>query len=513
MLTLTQLIEAQAEHRRDQTFLTFEGTATSFGELQRRVRQAAGAFQRAGFAEGQRVMIMMGNRPQHVFAYMGLVALGCVVVEGSIHFKRNGIELQFEDCDPHHVIADPAHIDDILAALQALDRTDPVTTLVPVGHPRTRHVAVDQCPPAAALPAPSLERWQAISYTSGTTGRPKGVVLTERFFQVGAKNAALLADVKPSDTLFLWEPFYHVAAWMSFIIALQHGVSIALVERFSASQCWNQIRKSRSTLFHYLGGAMNILLKQPRSPTDADNPIRIAWGAAAPARSWRVFAARFGVAIREGYGISEAQNFTHLNLEDRLGSIGKPVEEFDCWIADDDGKKVPPGVVGEIVVRPKVPNLTMVGYFRDPKRTSEVLRDGCVYTGDLGYVDEDGFYYYSGRKKDSFRRRGENVSAWEVERVINAHPAVEESAVVGVTSDMGEQEIRAFVQLAPRQSLEPIELIQWCERDLAYYQIPRYIDFVAEFPRGPTQRIRKSDLVVDLGASWDLEKSGYKIRR
>jgi crotonobetaine/carnitine-CoA ligase len=137
---------------------------------------------------------------------------------------------------------------------------------------------------------------------------------------------------------------------------------------------------------------------------------------------------------------------------------------------------------------------------------------GCVYTGDLGYMDEDGYFYYSGRKKDPLRRRGENVSAWEVERVINAHPAVEESAVVGVASDMGEQEIRVFVQLAPRQTLEPLDLIKWCERDLAYYQIPRFVDFVTEFPRGPTQRIQKSDLPIALTSSWDLEKSGYKIR-
>jgi len=134
-------------------------------------------------------------------------------------------------------------------------------------------------------------------------------------------------------------------------------------------------------------------------------------------------------------------------------------------------------------------------------------------TGDLGYVDEDGFFYYSGRKKDSLRRRGENVSAWEVERIVNAHPAVEESAVVGVTSEIGEQEIRVFVQLAPQHQLDPLELIKWCERDLAYYQIPRYVDFVAEFPRGPTQRIQKSGLAIALAASWDLEKSGYKVRR
>ena len=513
MLTLTELIDAQAARQPDQAFLTFEGRTTTFAELQRQVRRAAAALHLAGFAGGQRVMIMMGNRPQHAIAYFALAALGCVVVEASIHFRRNGIELQLEDADPHHLIVDPAHVEDIVAALQALGRDKPITTLVPSDHPKARHVALDRDLPAIDLPVPSLDRVQAISYTSGTTGRPKGVMLTERYFQVGSKNAALLADIGPKDVLFLWEPFYHIAAWMSFIAALQHGVSVALVERFSASQSWRQIRKTGATLFHYLGGAMNILLKQPAAPDDADNPIRIAWGAAAPARSWREFESRFGVVIREGYGISEAQNFTHLNLDGRVGSIGKPVEELTSWIADDNGKPVPPRVVGEIVVKPTVPNITMVGYFRDPQRTSEVLRDGCVFTGDLGYVDEDGFFYYSGRKKDSLRRRGENVSAWEVERVVNAHPAVEESAVVGVTSEMGEQEIRVFVQLAPRPSLEPLELIKWCERDLAYYQIPRFVDFVAEFPRGPTQRIRKSDLPVALGAAWDLEKSGYKVRR
>ena len=513
MKTLAELIDAQARQNPDVVFLSYEGGTMSFGELRRQVRRAAAAFHDAGFEAGQRIMVMMGNRPQHVVAYLALVSIGCVLVEVSIHFRRNGIQLQLEDADPHHLIVDPAHVEDVSAALQALGGKMPILTLAPAVHPKAWPLDIDVDLPAVELPAPSLERAQSISYTSGTTGRPKGVVLTERFFQVGAKNAAVLADVGPADVLFLWEPFYHIAAWMSVIVALQRGIRIALVERFSASQAWRQIRETGATLFHYLGGAMNILLKQPTDACDGDNPVRIAWGAAAPERSWREFERRFGVTIREGYGISEAQNFTHLNLEGRPGSIGKPVEEFTSWIAGDDGKPVPPHTVGEIVVKPKVPGITMVGYFRDPERTAEVLRDGCVYTGDLGYRDEDGFFYYSGRKKDSLRRRGENVSAWEVERVVNAHPAVEESAVVGVTSEIGEQEIRVFVQLAPQRQLEPLELIKWCERDLAYYQIPRYVDFVAEFPRGPTQRIQKSGLTAALAASWDLEKSGYKVRR
>ena len=206
------------------------------------------------------------------------------------------------------------------------------------------------------------------------------------------------------------------------------------------------------------------------------------------------------------------QNFTHLNLEGRVGSIGKPVEEFDSWIGDDEGNRLPPDQVGELVVKPRLSGIIMQGYFRASEKTAEVIRDGCIHTGDLAVMDKDGFHKYAGRKKDSLRRRGENVSAWEVERVINAHPAVEEAAIVGVASEMGEEDIRVFVKLARDETLDPLDLIKWCERDLAYYQIPRFVDFVDELPRGPTQRIEKSDLPVSTPSKWTLSAPATNCR-
>jgi crotonobetaine/carnitine-CoA ligase len=505
MQTIVELIEACARDAAGEVFLTFNGEAITFAQLHERMRRAAAALRDAGFVAEDRVLVMARNSPEHVVLYLALAWIGCVVIEASVFLKASGLALLVEDADPRFAIVDPPFAGDMREAIAGRG-----VRLLTLGG--TLDLAagaeVDGAPHSA-----TLARVQSISYTSGTTGRPKGVVMTERYFQVGARNAARLADVRPGDVLLLWEPFYHIAAWMSVLIALQHGVRLALVERFSGSRCWEQVRAEGATLLHYLGGAMNILLRQPERDDDGNNPVRVAWGAAAPAQSWRAFEQRFGVTLREGYGISEAQNFTHLNLDGRVGSIGKPVAEFESWIADDEGRRLPPRKVGEIVVRPKQPDITMLGYFRDPVRTADVLRDGCVYTGDLGYTDEQGYFYYSGRKKDSLRRRGENVSAWEVERAINAHPSVEESAVIGVASDMGEQDIRAFVKLAEGQTLAPVELIQWCERQLAYYQIPRFIDFVTEFPRGPTQRIQKSGLPEGLATSWDLEKSGYRPKR
>lgn len=514
--TISQLIQERAATNRTQPFLRFGNEELTFAELHQRVRYAAASLRKQGLGPEQRVLLMMSNHPDHVVIYLALAWIGCVVIEASIHLKRSGIELLLEDADPTAIIVDTEFLTEMNAAVGLAESKVPVfcRNLKNRMDLAIRELHLQDHEGATDEPEHrGLDAVQAISYTSGTTGRPKGVLMSERFFQVGAKNAGILADVRATDILFLWEPFYHVAGWMSVLIGLQHGIPVAMVERFSAGKFWDQVRESGATLVHYLGGAMNILLKRPSGPEDSQNPVRIAWGAAAPADSWREFEKRFNVTVREGYGISEAQNFTHLNLSGRVGSIGTPVEEFDAWIAGENGERLSPGKTGEIVVQPKDPRVTMQGYFRDEEKTKEVLRDGCVYTGDLGYVDEDGYFFYVGRIKDSLRRRGENVSAWEVERVLNAHPAVSESAIVGVPSSMGEQDIRAFVKITEGLQASPLDLINWCEQHLAYYQIPRYIDFVDDFPRGPTQRIRKSDLPVKEAAGWDLERSGYRLAR
>lgn len=517
METIAQLIDRQASRAPDRTFLLFEDEAISFKKLKQRVTQAAASFSALGIRPGDRVGLMMASHPDHICVYLALSWLGASSIEFSIHLKRLGLETQLQDAEPRFLFADAAFADELGGAVQAVSSVEKIVWRGDVRSRPPRSYFLSEVLKKTDLDpvegASSLDRVQAISYTSGTTGKPKGALLTERWFQVGARNACILADVRDDDVLFLWEPLYHIAGWMTVLMSLQRGVPIAMVERFSASRCWQQIRHYRATLLHYLGGAMNLLLKQPPRPDDADNPVRIAWGAAAPTESWREFEKRFGVTVREGYGISEGQNFTHINIDGPVGSIGRPVEEFDSWIEGEDGTRLRPGNVGEIVLKPKVPGVAMAGYFRDPEKTSKVLRNDRVYTGDLGYQDEDGYFYFSGRKTDSLRRRGENVSAWEVERVINAHPAIEESAVIGITADIGEQDIKAFVKLADSNPLDPIELIKWCERDLAYYQIPRFIEFVPDFPRGPTQRIRKTELSRSVRDSWDVESSGYRIKR
>ncbi len=507
--TLRQLVERRAATNGADVFLMFGEEVITFGELKAHIDTRAAALLRHGVRPGDRVGLMLPTVPEHIYLFFALVWIGALAVPISIHLKALGIRTQLASARPRFVIADGA-FSELATALSDDGSVEGVLWRGEAPTDDARFAALAEAMattgPVPAEAAGGLDRPCMISYTSGTTGEPKGAVLCERWFQIGAKNAGLLAEVRPGDVLFLWEPFFHVAGWMTVLMSLQHGVRIGMVERFSASQCWEQMRRYGATQFHYLGGAMNLLLKQPERPEDADNPVRIAWGAAAPTQSWKAFESRFGVSIREGYGITEAGNFTMLNHDGPIGSIGKPVAEFDAFIADDAGKPVPDGTVGEIVLRPKGPGITMLEYLGNPEKTAEVLRDGCVFSGDLGYRDGTGNFYFSGRKKDALRRRGENVSAWEVERVINAHPTVEESAVIGVPSEMGEQDIKAFVRAAPGGAVSPADILAWCKQHLAYYQVPRFIEVVTDFPRGPTQRIRKTELPLSTAGSWDAEQ-------
>lgn len=498
MQTIAQLIRERSAVDGDRTFLLFEDESITFAQLETCVDEWVETLRGLGVGFGSMVALMLENHPQHVYLYCAIAKLGAVHLPVSIHLKHGGLELQLADARPEFVVAERAFEPELTRALSDADlrprllwrhRTPESVSWTP--DPRPADISSE---PRWSPPDDELDRVATLSYTSGTTGNPKGALLTERYLQHGVGSVRSLARVERDDVMFLWEPFYHLAAWNTVLTVLEVGCAMALVERFSASRCWDQIRRFRATKLHYLGAVMGLLLKQPVRDDDADNPVTIAWGAAAPTLRWAEFERRFGVEIREGYGMTEANAFTMLNLDGPVGSVGKPIPSFRAWIERPAGDRAPAGETGEIVLEPIEPNITMVGYYNNDEATHRLIRDGRLHTGDLGYQDENGYFFFVGRATDSVRRRGENVSAWEVERVVRDHPAVVECAMIGVPSDLGEEDIKLFVQVAPGDHLAAEDILAWCRDRLAYYQVPRYVEFVSTFPYGGTHRIMKRQL-------------------
>jgi crotonobetaine/carnitine-CoA ligase len=280
------------------------------------------------------------------------------------------------------------------------------------------------------------------------------------------------------------------------ILPLIRDVTLALTPRFTASGFWDEVRACGATRIHHLGGILQMLLKQPPSPRDRDHGVTIAWGGGCTAEVWAEFSNRFGTRMVEGYGMTEASSLTTINDEDMPGFVGRALPWFDVRILAPDGRECPRGTRGEIVVAPigKGAAALFTGYLNSEEATREALRGGRLHTGDQGEMDAEGRVRFHGRLKETIRVRGENVSAWEVEHVVDQHEAVAACAVIPVKADIGEADIKLFIQLAPDRQLSGAELFDWARLRLAPHQLPRHIAFIPAFERTPSERIIKHTL-------------------
>ena len=281
--------------------------------------------------------------------------------------------------------------------------------------------------------------------------------------------------------------------------SLLAGASVAIDPGFSPFGFWERTRTYRAAAFTFVGSVLTLLYNRPPRPDDRDNPVRRAVGAATPLWMWEAFERRFGVEIVETYGQTEMFSIWFVNPPDarKVGTVGTPAgDRFEARIADPEtGAPLPPESRGEIAIRPSTPSIQATGYFKDPETSASAWRpDGWYYTGDLGTRDADGYYRYVGRLKDCIRRRGENIAAYEIEVVVNAHPKVLESAAVGVPSPLGEEEVKLCVIPRPQATLDPGELLAYCRAELPAFMVPRYIQLRESLPKTATERVQKAAL-------------------
>ena len=335
---------------------------------------------------------------------------------------------------------------------------------------------------------------------------------------------ALWTRATPDDRFFTCLPYFHAnAQYYSTMGALASGATLVVQERFSASRFWQQVREARATVVNFIGMMMPVLAKNDPQPDDRDNTVRLFYGSPAFAPEFLAdFEQRFGTDIIVGFGMTETCYGTIETIrgERRPNSSGQPRQHPDpafdntVRIVDDDGIPVANGQPGEITIRNPA---TMAGYWRNEAETGASLRDGWLFTGDLGWLDDDNYLYFVDRKKDVIRRRGENISSQEVEDVIKSHERVLDCAIIAVPSELGEDEVKAYITPRPGETVSPEDVIYWCAERLAYFKVPRYIEIREELPRTPSLRVRKDVLRQEredlIAGCFDREAAGIRIRR
>jgi crotonobetaine/carnitine-CoA ligase len=331
----------------------------------------------------------------------------------------------------------------------------------------------------------------AISFTSGTTGPSKGVLASHAHVITFARDWITCTDYAAGQSIYTCMPLFHaVASWLGVVPAIINGGRIAIVPRFSASGFWDDVRKYKADVAHGIFSMVPILLKQRPRPDDADQPARRFYFA----KVNEEFERRFNCKIVEVYGATETGvvTLTPPGGERRKDSCGKPnTETFDVMIANERDEPVAVGEVGEILVRPKRPFAMLSAYYNSPEATLEAYRNFWFHTGDNARADADGYYYFVDRKKDSIRRRGENISSSEVEATLNRHPAVLECAVIAAPSELGEDEVKAVVVLREGAKATAEELWAFCDEHMPRFWVPRFIEFRREMPKTPSQKIQK----------------------
>jgi crotonobetaine/carnitine-CoA ligase len=511
----SDLIEYQAKARGDEPYILFEDRKISFGEYHELCCRVTNGLADQGAKPGDGLAILMGNCPEYLCLFYGLPRGGFYSVPINVALRGDGLHFILSNSDVKYLVVDEdlyhriAELETPVEAIEKIFVHRATDAPLPDGTADLQELFSG----SPDTPAHEIEpgAMTFLLYTSGTTGLPKGVVNRQR---AGIADwfryvASLMIDPE-KDVLYTALPLFHAnaliltAGW-----SMAAGVRFGLDRRFSASRFWDRIRHYRTTQFNGLGAMIPILMKQPEKPDDADNPVRIVHSAACPANLWQAFEERFGLKIWEGYGAVDGGGVSISNPGDApVGSVGKPRLDIEWRLVDDDDNDVQPGKPGELITKVEEGKTSRVEYYKNPEASEAKVVGGWIRSGDLFYRDAEGYLYFVDRKTDSMRRRGENISSWEVETIVEKHPDVAVCAAFGVPSELGEDDVMVWVKPAEGADLDLKDLMRFCAENMAYFMVPRYVDLVDDIPQTGTLRVQKSAMKKRgiTERTWDREK-------
>jgi crotonobetaine/carnitine-CoA ligase len=528
--TLLHGLRAWARERPEGVFLDFEdGPALTFGALDRRSDALAAALARRGVGPGERIFALLRNRAELPVALFAAHKLGAIFVPINTELRGAFLDHQFRNADPAVVLVEG----DLLAAFADLAPADRVTTLGVVGAPAAPPAMLAGAEPIelTALEAdggpglsprePGPAEIACIMYTSGTTGPSKGVLMPHAHLWLFAHGSRRALRLTAEDRYYICMPLFHAnALLMQLGGTLLAGASAYVVRRFSPTRWLDDVRRSGATVTNGLGVIPEFIFRTPPRPHDRAHRLRVMMAVPIAAEWGAAFQERFGVPFLQGYGMTECNIpcYTDPGEPSEPGCAGAVLPEFELQVVDpdtDEPRAV--GEVGEIVVRPREPSAFMAGYFRAPDKTVEAWRNLWFHTGDAGWLDARGRLHFVDRLKDCIRRRGENISSFEVEQCLNAHPAIAESAVVGVkvSGAGGEDEVLAVVAPRTGAAVDPVALLDWCVPRMPRFAVPRFVLLADRLDKTATGKILKQAYKEPaiLTDAWDREAAGYVVPR
>lgn len=488
-LTLAELLTSRVALAPSRPLVAMGGEELSAAETLRRALLWTRRFEDAGVLPGEHIAIMARNRLDFLLAVLGAALGGVVPVVVNAELRAAQLEHVLGDSRPRVVVADAAALElladvdrSTVAEFWSFDPTDRAWCRPVPGAGR----------PGAIVAATSASPFVVI-YTSGTTGLPKGVTCPQaQFFWWGVNTGAELG-LTTDDVLHTTLPLFHTNALSAFFQALVFNARLVLAERFSASRFWRDLADSGATVTFVLGAMISILARRDRAEYDPSHRVRVALAPATPPALAAVFAEEFSVDLLEGYGSTETNHVISTPRTDRRpGWMGCVLPGYQARVVDRRGVPVPAGTPGELVLRHTEPYSVAQGYLNAPEKTLAAWRDQWFHTGDLVVGSAEGWFRFVDRLTDSLRRRGENVSTFEVEAAVSAHPAVRSAAAFGVPSELGEQDVMVVVTAAA--GLDAVELVAFCRTRLARFAVPRYVRVVEAMPLTETDKIRKSAL-------------------
>lgn len=524
---------ARTEEHPDRAVLDFDGVLWTWAELIAAAEGLAGGLFESGAGPGEVVGHMSSNHPEAVVTMLALLRLGAVecpvnaglrgtqlahvlnhsgarllIVEGSLSDR---VQAQLPSApDVATVVlrgaAEPSPDVGTVVARHAGQIPPDVADDVPRGSGQVpegvRILDYDELrgwgPPKPPFEPPKPDDPMNIIYTSGTTGPAKGAVLPQAFPLEQARIKIEQWGLTSDDVMFSALPLYHVNARFSTLgTALVVDGRAALVSRFSASTFWDQVRRAGATEVGVVGAVSSILLRQEPGPADRDHRVRMMHGAAGIPMDQRAeFEDRFGLRLVTGFAMTETGHLSTTSPDDpmRYRASGRPVPQYEVAVVDADDNEAPPGTVGELVVRPRVPGVMMTGYHRRPEATVHAFRNGWFHTGDLATIEADGYIRWIDRAADVIRRRGEMISSTELERAVALLDGIAECAAVGVPSELGEEDVKLVVVAEPGRTVDPADLQRHCRTALPDFCRPRYLEVLDQLPRGPTHKVDKRRL-------------------